>query len=189
MKVTNSAEEIRPGGARGIAMSRSTGSDLDLAETAYQTGGRQALHGYTEPPGARERPRSPRNRGGNIDPSLLEKVTQIIESIEIDDTFSTPLYLSTLAGSLLEMWETATGSSEAHQDILATVEAGARVVARTGSVTPGQLSAFREAVSDLARHNLVPENAEFVRERFVREGFGPLSFVGEDDGECLESGK
>ena len=186
MTYTSSAGQIPRERAHVAAMSPSTGDHLSVEETAYQTGGRHVHFDDRDRRGAHETRQPPRSQRGYVDPSLLDKARQVIESIEIDDEFDTALYLTALAGGLLEMWETAAISSETHRDILATAEAGARQAARSGSITAAQLSTLREAVSDLAQPILSPENAEFLREQFVREGFGPLGFVDDEHRETTE---
>lgn len=118
---------------------------------------------------------------GQIDAGLLRKTLEFVDSIVPTDEINTPLFLAALGGTVLEMWESAATSSEYHQDILATLENAVRASTVSGSVTEQQLSAFREALTDLAQTRLVRKNAEVVRLEFIRQGFGPLAFVDEPE--------
>lgn len=122
-----------------------------------------------------------KSRCGKVDAYLLTRSRELLDSIDCADPINTQLNLTALVGTLREMWETATESSEIHQDILAAFENAVCLSDRAGTVNPSQLSAMREALADLAMDRLTPRNVEVVRARFVREGFGVLGFVGDAD--------
>lgn len=112
-----------------------------------------------------------------IDLGLLKKAMELVESIDPDDQFETQLQLVSLAGTLMETWETAAECSEAHQDVLAILENGIRQAARDGMVTEEQLSATREALRELSQPIVVPSAVDTIRTRFVSTGFGPMAFA------------
>ncbi len=141
---------------------------------------RKASRTTDREPVARQVRREP-GATGQIDAALLRKALEIVDSIVPTHEINTPLFLAALGGTVLEMWESAATSSEYHQDILATLENAVRAATVSGSVTEQQLSAFREALTDLALTRLVRENAKVVRSEFIRQGFGPLAFMGEPD--------
>ena len=140
--------------------------------------------GDSHPSPDRTKVLSPQRRGlhttGQIDAKLIEKAREIVDSIEPNDAFQTPLYLAALAGLLMEMWESAVDSSQIHRDILAALENAVRVQMAEATVTTNHVSAFREALTDLVQKDLVREHAKSIRSRFVRLGFGALGFVERD---------
>lgn len=112
-----------------------------------------------------------------VDASLLRKACELADCIDPIDEFNTPLYLTALSGTIMEMWESAQHSDSLHQDILASLENAVRQSAASGSVSVGQIDAFREALGYLAEQKLVREHADVVRSRIVMEGFAPLGFA------------
>ncbi len=151
--------------------------DVHVGPEPYVTG--DELAGVEEQAFAGPR-RGRAGGGGRIDPSLIQKAKDIVESIDSRDAFQTPLHVTSLAGVVMEMWESAADSSDIHQDILATLENAVRLRGEEAAVTNEDLSAFREALTDLTQEHLAQENADVIRSRFVRMGFGPLAFAEED---------
>lgn len=117
-----------------------------------------------------------------IDPSLVAKASEIVESICPDDAFETAIALDTLAGMVMEMWKSAALAEGPHQDVLAVLESGVRQSVLKGCVTAEQRDHFRELLSDLSLSPLVGEHAEIARYRSTRVGFGSLAFI--DNDEC-----
>ena len=115
----------------------------------------------------------------DIDPVRLRNATEIIESIDPEDTYHTVLHLASLSAVVMEIWESAVRSSQCHQDILAILENGVRLAQHADSfhLELRHLSAFREALSDLGQPQLVRQNVDAVRSRFLNEGFTPLGFL------------
>jgi len=152
--------------------------------TFHDTGMTQEAH-KAPPTGDREAPardlRRQTRATGQIDVVLVKKAREIVDSIAPSDEFETPLFLTALAGTIMEMWESAATASEHHQDILAVLENAVRSAAADGSISDQHLPAFREALADLAQTCLVRENAEIIRSEFIRQGFGPLAFLEESD--------
>ena len=113
---------------------------------------------------------------GQINPALVKQAADLVDSMDIDDDVTLRLCLQDLASIIARMWEDGLRCSQPHLDILATLERAVRE-ARGGSVTRQQVSAFREALADLAQSYLTPVHADVIRSRFLDAGFGPLSFL------------
>jgi hypothetical protein len=148
----------------------------------YRTGDAGSPDDLLEKPALRAVPARSGAGAGEIDSRLRARGLEIVEGIDPDDAFNTPLALTDLAAVVMEMWESATASSEHHQDLLAILENGVRQAANAGCVSGGQLAAFREALTDLRQSRLVSENVGVVREKFIVEGFGPFGFLDESRG-------
>ncbi len=111
-----------------------------------------------------------------IDPYLVRRASELVDSIRIEDAIEMQLALTALASTALEMWESASIASRWHQDILAAFENAVRQSSDAGKVSMDQLAGFREALNDLASDSLVKANAEVVRAQFVRLGFSAIPY-------------
>lgn len=150
---------------------------VHFRDTAVETG-----HGIS--PHREDRLQAPfrargrmQRKGKAIESGLLRKAQELVDSMDPGESYDTQLYLPALRGTVAEMWESAPDCSELHEAVLATLENGVRQAAMAGSVTAGQLAAFREALNDLGQSALVQANAEVVRSEFVRQGFTALGFA------------
>jgi len=114
-----------------------------------------------------------------LDSTKINRAIELIDSIEFSDTYNITLYLASLRGLVLSMWETAADASIFHQDILALLDNAVCSACRDDSLTPDELSAFRESLTDLNQSRLVRANVDVIRHRFLSAGFAPLSFVEE----------
>jgi len=130
-------------------------------------------------PPARERPlRSPAPES-RVDEALLARALAHIEAVDPADSYNTTLQLAAMASCVMEMWESASASSQHHQDILAILDNAVRQAKASDTVTRQHLDSFREALVYLGLPQLVRDNVDVVRSRFIRENFGPLDFIGE----------
>jgi len=167
----------------GPSPSHATGVGLTESAVVDQTGCPPVVP--TLLPNVPGRPRMLGLRPGDEDrapdASLIRRAREIVDSIDPGNSYESPSDLAALAGLLMEMWESAQGSSDLHQDILAVLETAVRQAAECGSVTLSHLSFFREALTDLALPRLVRENAEVIRSKFVSEGFAALPFLHETE--------
>jgi hypothetical protein len=134
---------------------------------------------------SRELPRTKLGGPGRIDAGLIRKAFGIIESTDQDDPCEIAINLNSLLGCAMDMWDNAARSAEPYQDVLASLESALRQAVRVAHITPGQMNAVREAINYLSQSHLARANAQVVRERFVREGFGPLSFAGQSEGDGI----
>jgi hypothetical protein len=107
----------------------------------------------------------------------MARAREIVETTDPSDAYNTTLQLGGLADTVLQMWENASTCSQHHQDILAILENAVRQARASDTITPQQLSTLREAIIDLGLPQLVRENVDIIRRRFIREGFGPWSFI------------
>jgi len=120
---------------------------------------------------------------GGLDKSLLERARNIIDSFNCDDVIKATIYLESLRGIVLQLWESATNCSQFHKEILATLE---NAILSVEFPNESQLAAFKEAVMDLRNDILTQAHVDVIRRRFVAEGFSPLALLSEvedDSGE------
>jgi len=172
----NSATQPETGGLGW--MYGPTGHGEVLSGHGRIVSGANETHGgsNSKPSPERQVPSARRSDEG-IDNGLVRRAQELLETLDAADEVESPLLLDALRSVVLEMWDSASESSEVHQGILAVLENGAVIAATHGSITPSQLSAFREALTDLSQPRLVLKSAESIRRRFVDEGFNPLSFA------------
>ncbi len=161
-----------------VPKGRDTGTGNALAYAAVHETGQSVISAEPTHTAAAVGHRSVQRRmAKGIDDHLLKRAREIIESIDPLEDFETQLNLDALKGTVAEMWESAAQSSEIHKDILSILESGVRSSATAGHVTAGQLTAFREALSDLEQTRLVAEHAQSLRDEFIRQGFVALGFA------------
>ena len=146
----------------GIPLHNSTGGD-----TAYGT------LDCSLPTTAAKRPAA---MGLCINEDLIVRSQDLVDTLTPGDVLDTPSALIELCGTIEEMWETAKDASAHHQGILAILENGTLTAANAGDVSESQISAFREALRDLARRQLSPVDEESISERFFYADFGPMSY-------------
>ena len=113
---------------------------------------------------------------GGLDKSLLKRTRNIVENFNVSSVMDAAIDLESLRGVLLQLWQSATDSTQFHQEILAILESA---VISVESPTPTQLSAFREAIIDLERDVLAQVHIDVIRRRFISEGFSPLALLSE----------
>lgn len=113
---------------------------------------------------------------GGLDKSLLKRARSIVENFNVSGVMDAAIDLESLRGVLLQLWQSATDSTQFHQEILTILESAAISVE---SPTPTQLSAFREAIIDLGRDVLAQVHIDVIRRRFISEGFSPLALLSE----------
>lgn len=111
-----------------------------------------------------------------LDRSLLNRANNIIDSLDHRDVVESTVHLESLRGIVLQLWEIAATSSQAHQEILAVLESA---ILSIESPNEGQLSAFKEAVMDLGNDVLTQAHVDVIRRRFIGEGFSPLALLSE----------
>lgn len=113
---------------------------------------------------------------GGLDKSLLKRAGSIVENFNVSGVMDAAIDLESLRGVLLQLWQSATDSTQFHQEILTILESA---VISVESPTPTQLSAFREAIIDLGRDVLAQVHIDVIRRRFISEGFSPLALLSE----------
>ena len=124
---------------------------------------------------------------GSLDQSLLKRAESIIDGYEPLDPLDATLNMESLQGIVLGLWESAAGSSQYHQDILAALESA---VLSIESPDESQLSVFREAIRDLSNNVLTEEHVEIMRQQFIARGFSPLALLDEvEDEGSTENGQ
>lgn len=111
-----------------------------------------------------------------LDKSILGRAKSIIESFGDSDVMEVAINLESLRGIVLQLWESATSSSQFHQEILAILESA---LISVESPNENQLSVFREAIADLERDVLAQVHVDVIRGQFIREGFSPLALLSE----------
>lgn len=116
-----------------------------------------------------------------LDTILLQEAIEVAASIDLHDSLHTARHLMALANLILRLWESAVGSSEPHQDILAAIENAVRHCRDLDCPTSKQIDAIREALTCLAQPAVSQEEARIVRERFVDVGIGALAFLDETE--------
>jgi hypothetical protein len=127
---------------------------------------------------ASRHPRAPRTQGQPVDAALLTRAEETLKSLDDADELDVQLLLTGLVGIVSDMWESAVDASDIHQEILATLENGARVAAGRGrSLSAAESLAIRSAIHFLKQPRLVRSNAESVRSEFVEARFPPLGFL------------
>ena len=118
---------------------------------------------------------------GELDKSLLKRAKSIIDSFNCDDVMEATVYLESLRGIVLQLWESATTTTQFHQEILAILESA---ILPIDSPNRTQLSVFREAIMDLGSDVLTQAHVEVIRRQFINEGFSPLALLSEiEDGD------
>jgi len=113
---------------------------------------------------------------GALDKSLLERAKSIIDGFNCDDIMDATINLESLRGIVLQLWESATSGTQFHQAILAILESA---LISVESPNEGQLSVFREAISDLENDVLTQAHIDVIQRRFIGEGFSPLALLSE----------
>ncbi len=124
----------------------------------------------------RERPHDRRDHE-QLDRSLLKRARELVATIDNTDIADLPVVLESLDATVTQLWLKAVDASGQHQQVLAALEHAARSAFRAGTVTDGQLSAFREAIIVLGLPTVVSAQAAEVRAAFVTEGFGPMDIM------------
>lgn len=118
---------------------------------------------------------------GVLDKALLKRAESIIDGFNFDDPLSVTVNMESLQGVVLELWESATTSSQYHQDILAALESA---ILSIEVPSEDQLSVFREAIRDLGNEVLTVEHVDIIRQQFIANGFSPLALLDEvEDGD------
>lgn len=119
---------------------------------------------------------------GRLDKHLLHRATDIIDSFDSSDRMAYEINLESLRGIVMQLWESATSSTAYHQEILAMLESA---VISVDLLSEGQLSALREAISDLESSPLTHVHVDIIRDRFIEEDFSPLALLSEmeEDGD------
>jgi hypothetical protein len=113
---------------------------------------------------------------GRLDKSLLERAKDIVESLRVNDVMDTAINLDSLRGIILQLWESATNSTQFHQEILAFLETA---VISIESPNENQLSVFKEAIIDLENDVLAQAHVDIIRSQFIKRGFSPLAVLSE----------
>lgn len=113
---------------------------------------------------------------GSLDKSLLERAKDVVESLRVNDVMDTAINLDSLRGIVLQLWESATNSTQFHQEILALLESA---VISIESPNKDQLSVFREAIIDLENDVLAQAHVDVIRRQFIKRGFSPLAVLSE----------
>jgi len=113
---------------------------------------------------------------GSLDKSLLERAKDIVESLRVNDVMDTAINLDSLRGIVLQLWESATNSTQFHQEILALLESA---VISIDSPNEDQLSVFREAIIDLENDVLAQAHVDVIRRQFIKRGCSPLAVLSE----------
>ena len=110
---------------------------------------------------------------GRIDPRLIERAIEIVESTESSDPIVRSTNLHSLSAVLSDMWETGLPSSPFHQALLAGIESAVIQLAKSDpSRDSTRLSAVREALIDLGQRTITSAHIESVGSIFIDEGFG-----------------
>jgi len=123
--------------------------------------------------------------GKGLNKSLLERAKSIIDGFNCDDVMDATVNLESLRGIVLQLWKSATNSSQFHQDILAILESA---IISVEYPNKDQLTVFREAVIDLGNNVLTQAHVDVIRRRFISEGFSPLALLSEvEDGDDSNS--
>ena len=117
----------------------------------------------------------------HLDGSLLRKVQELLDSMDVSDEMASALVLDSLAGAVVELWDSAAQSGEVIQDILAILENGVRSCALDGAATLQQVDAFKEAASSLALPRPIRTHTESLRDTFSEAGVGALAFLDDVD--------
>ncbi len=112
---------------------------------------------------------------GRIDGGLLEAALETLENTDPLDQANLPIRLSTLSGLVYEMWRSAIGSSQYHQQILAAAESATISASRAGVIGEGQVRALRTALTDLSSRVLTQANVESIGSLLIDEQFSPLA--------------
>jgi hypothetical protein len=116
---------------------------------------------------------------GGLDNSLLRRAQSILDSFNCDDVMDATINMESLRGFILQLWESATNSSQFHQDILATLESA---ILSIESLNKNQLSAFREGIKDLGNEVLTQDHVDIIRREFIAKGFSPLALLSQIEG-------
>ncbi|NLW87290.1 MAG: hypothetical protein GXY38_10500 [Planctomycetes bacterium] len=142
--------------------------------TADMTAG--VLNDRIPPAASGTKTRSATRPVSKFDSTLVEKAMDLVGSFKETDAFDMQLLLTGLSGCIMELWNTAHGSSETHQEILAALERDVRAAAIDGCATSDQVDAWREALICLTQQHLGRTASQIIRRRLRECGSGALSF-------------
>lgn len=176
---TPTADEVASYASSGGALprlQRLTGGDRNDFPSIGENGATRLLTSSASEDDRPQRRDVGRVVADRIPAVLIRKAEDLVSSMDPEDEVTLRLCLQDLASTLGRMWQDSAGCSQPHLDILATLER-AVCEARGGAVTREQISAFREALGDLAQSYVTPAHADVIRSRFLDVGFGALSFV------------
>ncbi|HET6251099.1 MAG TPA: hypothetical protein VFE47_25655 [Tepidisphaeraceae bacterium] len=127
----------------------------------------------------RRDPSDVRSGPGAIDPILLNRALETIESIDSNDKQTFSVQVASLGGMVCEMWRTAKSSSQYHRQVLAAVDNAIICTLLTETLTSRQISAIREALVDLKSPILTQANVDSIASHMIDENYGPLAMISE----------
>lgn len=191
---TQSAKDVAPysvpfRGFGSAELGAVTGGRISMGETYLETGQTQAALSGRDIHSSKAPPASAKKALSVVDSALLCRAIEVVDCIEPADSYNATLFLTSLSGILLSLWESCSHASMFHQDVLAILENAVRSAQTSDAVTSDQLSAFREALTDLGQPQLVRSNVEVLRTRFLAVNFTPLSFMEQSESDADESGE
>ena len=115
---------------------------------------------------------------GQIDRVLIDRATEIVDSLDPGDSYTFTIDLAALGSIVFGMWASAVSSSDQHQAILAILE---QAVLSATTLQDAQISVLRSALGDLSSEVLGESHVEVTRARFIDEGFSPMALLSEID--------
>jgi hypothetical protein len=111
---------------------------------------------------------------GKLDPSLLDRASELLDGIENASPEQMSLTIESLRFVACELWHSAEKASQYHQSLLALVEG---MLLANECLNANQAATLRGAISDLASNSLNENYLDVVRSRFVDDGYSPLSVL------------
>jgi len=117
-----------------------------------------------------------RSRAAEADKGLVERAIEILENVDPKDGYESTLSLGALRSIVYQLWKSVAECSLHHQATLAILE---RAVLSTTELDGSRVSAFREALIDLANPALTDSHVEMLRSHFIDLRSNALAALGD----------